>query len=271
MTRHILITGSTDGIGKATALELASRGYDLTIHGRSPQRVEETVRQVQRVREGIRVQGVTADLASLRQVAQMAATLRDGPPLDVLINNAGVIMDRFERSEDGYEMTWAVNHLAHFFLTLLLLDHLRRPARIVNVSSMVHATAIDLERLNEPAYFDPVESYSRSKLCNLLFTYKLDRLLRGRRITVNALHPGVINSKLLVQQWGPVGAPVKEGARMPVYVATDPSLEEVSGAYFENGARRPSAAVSYDEHLQDRCWEMSLESVQKAGLEVPLP
>ncbi len=272
MAKHILITGSTDGIGRETARVLARQGYDITVHGRSPRRVEDTVKELERLHPGGSVYGVTADFSSLAQVERMAETVKEGPPLDILLNNAGIIAHEYRLSEDGYELTWAVNHLGHFFLTLLLLDHLNEPARIVNVSSMVHATEIDLDRLNDEDYFDPVAAYSRSKLCNVLFAYKLHRLLEGRRkITVNALHPGVINTKVLTSTWGPVGAPVREGSKMTVYVSTDPSLEGVSGAYFENGARRRSAAVSYDEQLQDRCWEMSLEAVRKAGFSVKVP
>ena len=266
MQKHILITGSTDGIGRETAKVLAGRGYEITIHGRSRQRVEEMVRELERSHPGGSFHGVVADLSSLGQVKEMAGEVTAGPPVDILLNNAGIVAHSFRLSEDGYEMTLAVNHVGHFYLTLLLLDHLREPARVVNVSSMVHASSIDLEKINDPDYFDPVAAYSRSKLCNVLFTYKLHRLLQGRRhITVNCLHPGVINTKVLTETWGPVGAPVSEGARMPVYVTTDPSLEEVSGAYFEGGSQRPSAAISYDEQLQDQCWEESLAMIRRAG------
>jgi NAD(P)-dependent dehydrogenase (short-subunit alcohol dehydrogenase family) len=272
MSKHILITGATDGIGRETAKVLAGKGYEITIHGRSQQRVEDTLQEILKRTPGVTLHGVVADLSSLAQVEQMAEEVLAGPPVDILLNNAGIVAHRFQLSADGYEMTLAVNHLGHFFLTLQLLDHLREPARIVNVSSMVHATAIDIERLNDPRYFDPVSSYARSKLCNVLFTYKLHRLLQGRRaVTVNALHPGVINTKVLTETWGAVGAPVSEGSRMTVYVTTDPSLEKVSGAYFENGTQRPSAEVSYDEHLQDLCWERSLEMIRRAGFVVAVP
>ncbi len=272
MPKHILITGSTDGIGRETARVLAARGYEITVHGRSQRRVEATLQELRRDHPGTVLHGVTADLSSLRQVKVMADEVLAGPPVDILLNNAGIVAHRFELSEDGYEMTLAVNHLGHFYLTLLLLDHLREPARIVNVSSMVHATSIDLERLNDPGYFEPVAAYAHSKLCNVLFTYKLARLLQGKKeITVNCLHPGVINTKVLTETWGAVGAPVQEGSRMTVYVATDPSLENVSGAYFENGSRRPSAAVSYDEELQDLCWEKSMEMIRRAGMPVEDP
>jgi NAD(P)-dependent dehydrogenase (short-subunit alcohol dehydrogenase family) len=272
MSKHILITGSTDGIGRETAKVLARKGWEITIHGRSRQRVEDTVQEIGRMYPNVILHGVTADLSSLEQVERMAGEVKAGPLVDVLLNNAGIVAHSFQRSEDGYEMTLAVNHLSHFFLTLLLLDHLREPARIINVSSMVHATSIDMDTLNDPDHFDPVAAYSRSKLCNVLFTYKLHRLLQGRRkITVNCLHPGVINTKVLTETWGAVGAPVSEGSRMTVRVAADPSLEKVSGAYFENGAQRRSAEVSYDEHLQDLCWEYSMEMIRRAGFSVEEP
>ncbi len=272
MSKHILITGSTDGIGRETARVLASRGYEITLHGRSQRRVEDTVREIERQYPGVVLHSVTADLSSLAQVKEMIGKVKEGPRVDVLLNNAGIVAHRFQLSEDGYEMTLAVNHLGHFYLTLSLLDHLQEPARIINVSSMVHATSIDIERLNDPRYFEPVAAYARSKLCNVLFTYKLHQLLYGhRKITVNCLHPGVINTKVLTGTWGAVGAPVSEGSRMTVYVAADPSLENVSGSYFENGTQRPSAEISYDERVQDLCWERSLEMIRRAGYTVEAP
>ncbi len=268
--KKVLITGSTDGIGRETARVLAQQGYGILIHGRSPERVENTVAGIKRDFPGTWCEGVTADFSSLANVHHMAEKIMERRWLpDILINNAAVVMPRFTLSADGYEMTFAVNHLAHFYLTLLLLDHLPGNARIINVSSMAHASYIDFDRLNEEYRYDGVEAYSLSKLCNILFTYKLDRWLRDKksRITVNCMHPGVINTKVLKTFWGAVGAPVKEGARTTVYLATSPEVETVSGAYFRDAREARTAEISYDREVQDQCWKKSLEMLRDAGCE----
>ncbi len=269
MSKKVLITGSTDGIGQETARALASQGYDIIIHGRSPRRVEDTVLEIERSHPEIRCEGLTADFSSLNQVREMIKKIKEKQIFpDILINNAGIVSHRFTLSADGYELTLQVNHLAHFYLTLSLLNHLPEPARIINVTSMVHASSINFETLNDKTSFDGVNAYSLSKLCNVLFTYKLDRLVKGKRdITVNCLHPGVINTKVLTETWGAIGSPVGEGARMPLYLATSPEVENISGAYFRDGLQQPSAAISYDEKIQDECWKRSLEMLYNAGFE----
>ena len=199
----------------------------------------------------------------------MAEEIRDRQLYpDILINNAGIVMAHYTLSADGYEMTFAVNHLAHFYLTLLLLDHLPEPARIINVASMAHASYIDFDSLNNKAGYDGIEAYSASKLCNILFTYKLARLLEDKReITVNCMHPGVINTKVLRLFWGPIGAPASEGARNEVYLAVSRDTENVSGAYFRDRHPQRSAEISYDKNIQDECWERSLEMLHSAGFD----
>ena len=268
---RVLVTGSTDGIGKETVTRLASMGYNVVVHGRSSSRVGRTVERIREDYPEVACNGIIADLSSLKEVKRMADELihRELVP-DVLINNAGVIEKEFNLSADGYEVTFAVNHLAHFYLTLLLLEYLPENARIINVSSMIHSPSIDISKLNDEKGFDGIEAYSHSKLCNILFTYKLHRILNGdRNITVNALHPGVINTKVLINSWGPIGAPVKEGAETPVYLAVSSDVTNVSGAYFNDKRKVNSTPVSYDEHLQDECWTRSLEMIKDAGFDVP--
>ena len=267
--KKVLITGSTDGIGRATAHELASLGYDTLIHGRSQERVNRTVAEIKRSFPETHCEGITADFSSLHAVRTMAEEIRDRQLYpDILINNAGIVMAHYTLSADGYEMTFAVNHLAHFYLTLLLLDHLPEPARIINVASMAHASYIDFDSLNNEAGYDGIEAYSASKLCNILFTYKLARLLEDKReITVNCMHPGVINTKVLRLFWGPIGAPASEGARNEVYLAVSRDIEYVSGAYFRDRRPQRSAEISYDKNIQDECWERSLEMLYSAGFD----
>ena len=268
---RVLVTGSTDGIGKETVTRLASTGYNVIVHGRSSSRVGKLVERIRGNYPEVTCNGIIADLSSLKEVKRMVEELihRNLVP-DILINNAGIIENEYILSADGYEMTFAVNHLSHFYLTLLLLDHLPENAKIINVSSMIHSATANISKLNDKASFDGTEAYSHSKLCNVLFTYKLHRILKGKNgITVNALHPGVINTKVLMKNWGPIGAPVKEGAKMLIWAATSEETKGISGGYFSDMRKQKSSAGSYDEKLQDECWDTSIELIEKAGFSVP--
>ncbi len=264
----VLVTGSTDGIGKATAVELARRGCRVIVHGRDARKADAARRDVQEAaRAGAAVPQVSAaaaDLASLPQVRRLAADILSRfERLDVLIHNAGVFIDRRRESEDGYELSFAANHLAPFLLTLLLLERIRSsaPARIVVVSSDAHYGAqIDFQDLQMTRGYDGYAAYSRSKLANVLFTYALARRLVGSAVSANALHPGVIATKLLHVRFSG-GRPVEEGARTPVYLALSPEVEGVSGRYFSGGRPTRSAAPTYDRQLQERLWRVSRELV----------
>ncbi|NOY37517.1 MAG: SDR family NAD(P)-dependent oxidoreductase [Chlorobi bacterium] len=265
----ILITGSTDGIGKQTALDMAVLNWNVIVHGRSEQKVTRVVNDMRKQTGQQNISGVWGDMHSLHKVKKMAAQVREQTgKLDVLLNNAGVIMPVYRQSADGYEMTFAVNYLAHFYLTYLLFPIIYEKGRIINVTSQVHSQTINLKNLNDPSLFSSIDAYSDSKMCNVLFTYALDRRINGNRdITVNCLHPGVVNTKMLIQTWGRIGIPVEEGARNSVYVATSPVAGKISAAYFRNMKTERSAPATYDTALQDELWKMSMEIVHKAGLE----
>ena len=272
MGKRVLITGSTDGIGRETALQLARKGWDVVIHGRKEERVAAAVERIRQTTGNPDITGVVGDLASLKAVTALAATcLERFERLDALVANAGVFQTRFERSADGYEMTFAVNHLAHFLLVRRLLPLLERSpgGRIVIVSSMAHASRIDFGNLQGEKGFDGYEAYGVSKLCNLLFGYKLARDLKETGITVNSLHPGVINTKLLKAGWGGIGAPVRQGAETPVYLVDSPEVAGMTGQYFVNRAPSHSAPVSYDLPTQQRLWELSEELCEKALAQDP--
>ena len=247
--KTILITGSTDGIGKQTALELAEMGATVLLHGRNPGRGDKVLQEIKKATGNDRIEVLIADLASLTQVRNLAEQVqqRHGR-LDVLINNAGVYETRHRISKDGFEMTFAVNHLAPFLLTLLLLDLIKNsaPSRIINVSSQVHASSIDFENFQAEKHYSAYEAYSLSKLCNVLFTYELAERLKGTGITVNCLHPGVINTKLLKTGWGMGGSPVTQGSKTSVYLASDPELSTVTGKYFNNRRSSKSSQISHD-------------------------
>ncbi len=255
MVKRVLITGSTDGIGFVTARKLLEKGLFVIIHGRSHEKCQSVKKNLEKISNNVYC--VIGDLSSFAAVRKMAEEiLAQFDRLHVLINNAGIFNPVKEITEDGFEKTLQVNHLSHFLLTYLLMP-LVEGGRIINVSSMAHASSIDWENLNSEKYYDPYEAYSRSKLCNLLFTFYLARKLRGTGTTVNALHPGVINTKLLKAGWGGIGADVEKGAETPVYLAISEEVSNVTGEYFVNRRIARASEIAYDRRVQERCWNLS--------------
>ena len=262
--KTVLVTGSTDGIGKQTALELAHEGYRVIVHGRDHSKLKATIEEIRDRSKNEEVEGVLGDFASLRDVSRISAELCSRlEGLNVLINNAGIWNREFTLSKDGIESTFAVNHLAPFLLTILLLDLItqEKQSRIINVSSMVHASEIDFENLQLTGSYNGSKAYSLSKLCNILFTYKLADDLKETGTTVNCLHPGVIGTKLLHANWSG-GAPVSEGAKTPVYLATSPEVAGETGKYFVDRKPAKSAPITYDSDVQKKLWDVSLGFVQ---------
>lgn len=264
--KTILITGATDGIGKVSALELAAQGHHILVHGRNPTRGEQVVQEIQHTTKNPQVEFVLADFGSLAQVRHLAAQIQQKyQRLDLLINNAGVFLPKRTVTADGLEMTFAVNHLAHFLLTNLLLDQLKQsaPARIVHVSSGTHRSGhIEWDNLQGEKQYGGYDAYSRSKLANVLFCYALADRLEGARVTSNVLHPGVIATKLLHAGWGRGGGnDLGRGAETVVYVATAPELENVTGRYFDNRRMSESSMVTHDKQLQSEFWNVSARLV----------
>ena len=260
VVKTILVTGSTDGIGRATAQALAERGCAVIVHGRNERRAQEAARTIAAASGNGSVTAVAGDFGSLAEVRAMAEQiLRTRARLDVLINNAGIAVRRRRSTGDGFESTFAVNHLAPFLLTNLLLDRLREsaPARIVNVSSGVHTGGrIDFDDLQMERGFDGWQAYSNSKLANALFTCELARRLDPAAVTANYLHPGVIDTKLLHVNFGG-GAPVADGARTPVHLALAPELASVTGCYFVDRRQARPASATGDVHLAADLWRVS--------------
>lgn len=280
----ILVTGSTDGIGRETARLLAQQGARVVVHGRDPTKAADVVRELQDLGSEPMPAPVVADLASLAAVRAMADELlaRD-EPLDVLLNNAGVYMRERKLSADGLELTMAVNHFAPFVLTHRLLPALQRAAapRIVNVSSVAHTRGrIDLDDLQLERAFGGYEAYATSKLANVLFTVELAERLAAERLavdpakgsgpatTVNALHPGVVSTKLLLEGFGMQGSdsPTK-ASQTSVYLSLSPEVDGVTGQYFSNRAVAPRNPVVGDATVRRRFYERSCEIT---GVE-PLP
>lgn len=259
--RIVLITGSTDGIGKETARQLAALGATVLVHGRNAARCQTTVDEIRQATGNPQVDYLVADLASQRQVRQMAAdVLARYDRLHVLINNAGVILLQRQVTEDGLEASFAVNHLAPFLLTNLLLDRIQQsaPARIVNVSSMVHYDArIDLDDLQSARRYNGVVAYKSAKLGNVLFTLELAERLQGSDVTANCLHPGAVTTKLLDTGWGWTGIPVSQGAVLPVYLASSPDVAGVTGKYYERITPESASPLAYNAQLRRKFWDAS--------------
>lgn len=272
-----LVTGATDGIGEITARTLAQYGATVIVVGRDPKRSATTVERIHRQTGNDAVEFIPADLSSLAEIRRLAQQFKDQHPrLDVLVNNAGALFIRRRRSVDGFEKTFALNHLGYFLLTNLLLDTIRSsaPARIVNVSSAAHWRAtLDLDDLQNERTYSSMQAYGQSKLANILFTYELARRLEGTGVTVNALHPGFVATYFGVGR-NPVGRLFKrvvnlwaisaeDGAQTSIYLAASPDVEGVTGKYFVNKKPVRSSKASYDQLAARRLWQ---ESARLTGL-----
>jgi NAD(P)-dependent dehydrogenase (short-subunit alcohol dehydrogenase family) len=243
--QRILVTGSTDGLGRHVAAELAGRGASVLVHGRDPSKVEEVAREV-----GAEA-GLLADLADLAQVRRLA---EEAGELDTLVNNAGVIEPERRESADGYELTLAVNHLSHFLLTQLVLPRMREPARIVNVSSIGQAP-LDWDDLMFERGYDGYTAYCKSKLAQVLFTIELAERLAGRDVTVNALHPATLmNTKMVL---GRPRSSVDQGVEAVVRLVADPGLDGVSGRFFDGTRESAAHGQAYAAGARRRLWQES--------------
>lgn len=260
----VLITGSTDGIGKETARLLLNKDFTVWLHGRNEQKVQKVKNDLIDATGIYDVKVLSADFSSLKQVKKASMILRDQlEHLDVLINNAGIMTSYQEKTIDGFEKTFQVNYLAPFLLTNLLLPLLKDApqGRIIHVSSMIHSRDISFENLDFSHSFEGSEAYSATKLYNILFSNKLSRMLTGSPITSNSLHPGVINTKLLRQHFGNVGQPVAQGAETPVFLASSHEAAKHSGKYFVNSHLSSPAKLTADREVQDKLWNESLRMV----------
>lgn len=263
--KNILITGSTDGIGKQVAIELARLGHRIILHGRNISKVNQTAKEINELTNNSKLEEYVADFTSFKEVKEMVLKLKNKfDCIDVLINNAGVYMNKKIITEDGYETTFQVNHLSHFLLTNLLIDLIKSSSqgRIINVSSIAHQSAdFDLENLNGEKYFSPYNAYAVSKFANILFTKKLAEYLNETKITVNALHPGVISTKLLRAGFNISGASVKKGAETPVYLAISPEVENISCEYFIDKRIEKTHPDTYNKFLLTEFWNISAKMV----------
>lgn len=274
--RTVLITGGTAGIGLAVASELAGQGATVVLTGRTAHRCQAAAARIRAAHPGARVDWLPGELGLLDQVRGLAAEYRARyDRLDVLINNAGTIEPTAAYTPEGIERTLAVNHVGPFLLTLELADLLiaSAPARVITVSSVGHQRGtLDFSDLELRRGYRPYRAYARSKLANLLFTYELARRFEGTGVTANALNPGLVRTKLGRDGGGVAGRlsylithllyrrqslTPEQGADGLVYLASDPAVEGVSGAYFEQREPVESSAASHDAELARQLWEWS--------------
>jgi NAD(P)-dependent dehydrogenase (short-subunit alcohol dehydrogenase family) len=272
----VLVTGGTGGIGKATAIGLARLGARVGITGRDRARAEAAAADIRAVTGNPAVDAFAADLSSQAEVRRLAGTVLEAyPRLDVLVDNVGGFWAHRHVTADGLEHTFALNHLAPFLLTNLLLDRLiaSAPARVVTVSSGAQSMGrIDFDDLQGERNWSGQRAYNQSKLANVMFTYELARRLHGTGVTATVLHPGVVRTAFGAEdpaRWHRVFLPLvrpllkspARGAETPIHLASSPDVAGVTGRYFANRKPKTSNKASYDTEAQARLWQVSAELV----------
>ncbi|WP_070000063.1 SDR family oxidoreductase [Cellulosilyticum sp. I15G10I2] len=275
----VLITGGNAGMGKAAASELAKLGNIVVIISRNKERGEKALEEIKRVSGNDEVDLMLCDLADLPSIRRLVSEFKKKyNRLDILINNAGVIVPKRRQTKDGFELQFGVNHLGHFLLTHLLLDTLIKsaPARIINVSSGAHKIGkIHFEDIHLKKHYNLIKAYAQSKLANVLFTYELADRLQGKGVTVNALHPGAVATKMGVDRETGFGTFITsrlkpffqtplEGAQTAIYLAVSKEVEDVTGKYFYDKKAIMSSRLSYDKAIAKRLWEVSINLVHLA-------
>jgi len=270
--KTVLITGATSGIGEVAALELAKKGARLVLVGRDRARAEASTKAIREASGNPEVEYLLADLSSQAEVRRLAGEIKARyPRLDVLVNNAGAMFAPRRDGVDGIEMTWALNHLAYFLLTDLLLDTLKAsaPSRIVSVASDAHrmVSRIDFDDIEGKKSYSPFKIYGQSKLANILFTRELARRLAGSGVTANCLHPGFVATNFtagkgftfrVFQAMAKVFAISPErGAETTVYLASSPEVEGLTGGYFSRSKPANPTAAAWDDPAARRLWDLS--------------
>jgi len=278
--KTVLITGGTSGIGKAAATALAGMGAEVVVTGRNPEKAEKAVADIKRDSGGGEVSVILADLAKqadVRRIAQEFEATHDR--LDVLVNNAGGIFSKREETPDGIEWTFAVNHLAPFLLTDLLLEKLKgsAPSRIITTSSQAQSFPQgDFFDLQSEKRYSAFPAYGKSKLANILFTFELAERLKGTGVTANCFHPGAVNTNfgasggvqtMLFNLFKPFMRSPEGGADTLVYLAASPDVEGMTGKYLSDRKIIIPSDLAYDEAARKRLWE---ESERLTGLKVAI-
>jgi NAD(P)-dependent dehydrogenase (short-subunit alcohol dehydrogenase family) len=272
----VLVTGGTGGIGKATAIGLAALGARVGITGRDIARAEQAAADIRTASGNPAVDSFAADMSSQAEVRRLASAVMNAyPRLDVLVNNVGGFWAHRHTTADGLEHTFALNHLASFLLTNLLLDRLKAsaPARVVTVSSHVQAEGrIDFDDPQGARKYSGQSAYSQSKLANVLFTNELARRLEGTRVTATSLHPGFVRTHFGDEDQAGFFALISgivrpflrtpaQGAQTSIYLASSPDVEGVTGQFFANSKPKTANKVAYDTAIAARLWQVSADLV----------
>lgn len=273
--RICLITGATDGIGRATATELARRGFSVVLSAREASRLDAVKNEIAAETGNHDVDTIAADLRSFAQVHALSENfLRRYPRLDVLINNAGILASEPQLTEDGFEATLQVNYLSAFLLTQLMCDALKRAqqGRIINLSSSVHAVGkFDAAHLQRERRFPAFGAYASSKLWMLLFSIELAERLKDTRVTANAVHPGIVKTPMMLNARGffravaflalPFALSPEQGAATSVHLADSPEVTKVSGKYFARSRQAPIKTAFNTPENREQLWDLSVQAV----------
>jgi retinol dehydrogenase 12 len=275
--KTVMVTGATNGIGKEAATTFAKGGAEVIIIGRNPALTVSTVAEIKEKTGNQKVDHYIADLSSQTDIRRVAAEfLSSGRPLHILLNNAGAYIMNRQKSVDGIEMTWALNHLGYFLLTELLLDRIKEssPARIVNVSSGAHIGIgkLDFDKIENGDGYKGFKAYRASKLANILFTRELANRIKDNGITVNCLHPGFVASqfgksgaffKFMFIFLRPFQRSIEKGASTSIYLCTSPEVEGVTGEYFADCKLAKSSAYAQNDEAAKHLWELSERMVNR--------
>ena len=266
MAKIILVTGATDGIGLATAEELIDRGNIILLHGRSETKSKDIVSKINAKKNGKAIP-VWGDFSRMHDVMKIGEQILSmSLQIDVLVNNAGIYKNERIVTVDGFEETMAVNHFAVHLLTNDLINKkvISKTGRIVVVSSMAHhGISIDLNNLDFNLNFSGFNAYATSKLANILFTQCLAQKLSQTKLTVNALHPGVIDTKLLHTGFNIKGDSVKNGAKTPVYLALSEKVAQINGKYFVSCVQKPASAEATNKKTAIDLWNISNKMLEQ--------
>jgi len=269
--KTVVITGATSGIGEVAAIELAKQGARIVFTARDKGRAQATLEKLRRANPASGHVVHLTDLSLLSEMRHTAAEIKEEPAIDVLINNAGALFNSRIETSDGLEKTFALNHMSYFVLTKLLLPKLKAGGRIVNTASDAHHRAkLDFGDLQSRHGYSGFAVYSKSKLCNILFTRELARRIAGTGVTANSLHPGFVATRFGDQSGGmlsalvrvakPIGAiSPEEGAKTIIYLASSPDVARTSGEYFTKCAPAVPSSEARNDKDARTLWDISAE------------
>uniref|UniRef100_A0A671MSI3 Retinol dehydrogenase 12-like n=1 Tax=Sinocyclocheilus anshuiensis TaxID=1608454 RepID=A0A671MSI3_9TELE len=271
--KTVIITGANTGIGKETVRDLAKRGARVIMACRDLEKAEAARKELMEDSGNQNIVANKLDLSDTKSIRAFAELInKEEKQVNILINNAGIMMCPYSKTADGFEMQFGVNHLGHFLLTYLLLDLLKKsaPSRIINVASVAHTWgSIHLDDINSEKGYSPRRAYGQSKLANILCTRSLAKRLQGSGVTVYSLHPGVVQSELFRNLSKPVQIAVKvfspftkttiQGAQTTIYCAVEPKLDNESGGYYSDCAAALCSREALDDEMAQKLWELSCQ------------